>query len=235
MHRGGSYGCGGGVEQQGSIWQGIAELISECADTESGHSGVAFAQASKDDVEHPTRRGEIPVELNAAEEWTEQSGHCGLTKAKRLKSFGGCLFRLSEQTSCFASAHLGAQSKHAELVREWEYRAADRLQQLCPITKRIAEFITLSVDPGNGARIEHMHVQGLQVDRSLYLGVGREHDLKSPVKSVSVDEIGANPASYAVTCLDECDGLAGLHETSSAGEASNPCAYDGGINRVRKL
>jgi hypothetical protein len=29
--------------------------------------------------------------------------------------------------------------------------------------------------------------------------------------------------------------LAGLHETSSAGEASNPCAYDGGINRVRKL
>jgi len=60
---------------------------------------------------------------------------------------------------------------------------------------------TLGTD--QAARPELLQVQAIQVYLCLEFGVGRQHDLKTPIKQKTIDLIGAHTAADTVTGLHQ--------------------------------
>ncbi len=121
--------------------QTIGKLARQRTHAETRHAGVAFAEAAEDDVEHPPRRRERRIKLNAAEERTKKPVDHRLGESRASQCDDGGEILAAQQLARVAAQGARAQERDTRFVRDRTDRCARGAPRLTRRAERVAHDV----------------------------------------------------------------------------------------------
>ncbi len=162
-------------------------------------------KAPEDHVEHTTARREDGIELDTADEGSEEPVHHRGAEPLVADRVGGVDVLTAEELRHGRRAKATAQGEEPELVQRCAHRCHGRRQEPAGPAERVADRVEPVADPDQSARLERSQSERHTVELPVQLGVGGEHDLEAAVDQESVDLVGAHSSADLVGCLDDDD------------------------------
>ena len=199
--------------------ESVGELLGDRLHSGGGDGRVAVGEHAEDDVEHATAVGEFGVELDAADEGSEEAlddrvGESGVGQRSARRGVVAL-----EEPDRVNAAQAMAQPGNAGLVEQRTDRSGHGRQRGRGSAERVADDGALPVAPDERARIERSEVERCHVELAVHLGICGERDLETAVEREAVDVVGADSAADAVARLVHLHGDPGVVERDGARQA----------------
>ena len=174
------------------------ELLGNGAHPCRRHGRGAGEEALEDHVEHPSAGLQRRIELDAADERTEELVDHAAAETLRFECDERRDVGLAQQVRGRGPAQAVPQAEQTKLVRSRPDPGDARPQQRSRPADRIADQVHLRSVPHQGARLEAPQLQRRHVELGLELRICGQHHLEPAVELIAVDQVGADAATHAV-------------------------------------
>ena len=186
------------TEAHRSHRQPAGQLVGNGLHADRRDGRVAARQAAEDGVEHPGRRRELVVELDAAEQRAEEALDDLGGEAGRVERLPGAAIGASEQLRAGATADPLAQPGDPQLVGRRADGRAGGGQRMLRLPKRVGHPVERALPPHQGARVERSQVERMQVELPARLRIRGEQHLEPAIEQEPADGVGADAAAHRV-------------------------------------
>ena len=187
---------------------------------------VAVGQHPEDDVEHPATVAQFRVELDAADEWSEEPIDHLRRETIGVERFGRRDVVARKEPRRVHPTQTSPEQRNAGLVEQVADGGCRRRIESGRSPQWVRHHRPFAVPPDERTRLECLEVERVYVELAVHLGVGRECNLEAAVECESVDDIAAYSTTDAVGCLVDLDTVAGFVQANGTRQSGQAGADD---------
>jgi len=146
------------------------------------------------------------------------------------KLLGGRSRRILQQRFGRALAQIQPEAAHPQFIGQGPDGIQDRAHRVPEFAHRIGHAMELPSEADQGAGIERLEIQLLEIQALPALGVSLQKHLESPVEQKPFESVGAHAPPDLIGGFEQDHRLTGLDQVLRTRQPSQPAAHDQGVH-----